>query len=307
MGAVSIAALRGWDLLEPILAGENPGAPAVAFWKHHPVADQDAGAFAEATLAFQRRVDCDFVKMMPASSYQLVDSGLRDEWIPDGIGRRTVTHRPISEPDDWLRLARRRPHDGFTGEILGAAAMVRRRLAREIPLIATIFNPAFQAVTLAGSARFFEHREAAPDQVAEGLAVISANTVELIEAFRDAGVDGFYLASQHATAGHRELTATGDAACVAAMRGALSMMHLHGGGIALDACPVGVHVLHYDCTAAGNPSVRAAMRRFGGVVSSGLPDEGLPEQRFILSSGCVVPLGVCDESLAELVCKYRPV
>lgn len=289
-----MATLRGWDLLRSILAREPFETPAVAFWKHHPVADQDARSLAEATLAFQRRVDCDFVKLTPASSYQLVDYGLRDQWIPDGIGRRTVTHRPVTVPDDWLRITARRPGAGFTGEILRAAALVRRALPREIPLVATIFNPVFQAVALAGERVFGAHRQTAADRVDQGLATLTRNTVALIGALRDAGVDGFYLASQHAG-----MPCSGDAACAAAMRGSLSIMHLHGEGVNLDAVPRGIDVLHYDCTLPGNPSVNAAMRRFRGIVASVEPPAP------ILAGGCAIPLAVPELELAARVERYR--
>ena len=268
------SALRGWDLLGPTLAGDRVEVPAIAFWKHHPVADQDGRALAEATLAFQRRVDCDWVKLGPASSYQLVDYGLRDEWIPDGLGRRTVTHRPISHPSDWLRLPELRPGGGFTGEMLGCALRVRRALPREIPLVATIFNPIFQAVALAGMERFLEHIETSPNEVSQGLATITANTTALMHAFRGAGVDGFYLATQHASPAvmawriYCRWGSPGDKACLGAMHGALSIMHLHGEGVPLNACPNDAQVLHYDCALPGNPSVADAMRRFAGTVSS---------------------------------------
>jgi uroporphyrinogen decarboxylase len=304
-------AIRGWDVLGPILAGERVDVPAIAFWKHHPVADQDGRSLAEATLAFQWRVDCDLVKLTPASSYQLVDYGLRDEWIPDGVGRRTVTHRPVVEPEDWLRLAERRPGGGFTAEMLGCALRVRRALPRDIPIIATIFNPIFQAVTLAGMERFLEHIEASPVEVSQGLTTITANTIALIEAFRGEGVDGFYLASQHASQAamtrriYCRWGAPGDKACVGAMHSSLSIMHLHGEGVPIDACPTDARVLHYDATLPGNLAVSDTIRRFAGVVSSKAPPEGLPERRFIVSSGCTVPLDVSDDELAGLVAKYR--
>lgn len=309
MGVAS--ALRGWDLLDPLLAGERVGTPAVAFWKHHPVADQNGRSLAAATLAFQRRVECDLVKLTPASSYQLVDYGMRDEWIPDGVGRRTVTHRPIAHPGDWLRLRERHPGGGFTGEMLGCALRIRRALSREIPLVVTIFNPIFQAVALAGLGRFLDHVESSPTEVSHGLATLTANTLALMEAFRGAGVDGFYLATQHASAAamarrvYGRWGLPGDQACAGAMHGSLSILHLHGDAVPFDACPADVQVLHYDSALPVNPPVREALRLFPGTVASSAPPEGLPEHRFIVSTGCAVPLDVSDEELAARAKQYR--
>jgi len=314
MRTATTEAVRGRELFGRILAGDSVDAPAVAFWKHHPVADQDGARLAEATIAFQRQVDCDLVKIGPASSYQLIDYGLRDEWIPDGIGRRTVTHRPVEKPDDWLRLPARHPFEGFTGKILTCTRIVRRAIPSEIPVVATIFNPIFQAVALAGIERFLDHAESAPVELSRGLAILTENTRLLMEGFREAGVDGFYLATQHASATammpvvYDRWGSPGDRVCVEAMRGTLSMMHFHGESIRLEAFPSSVHVLHYDWALPGNPSVRQVMNQFPDtVVASGLPHEGLPTCRYLLSSGCVVPLNVSNDKLAAVAEKYRKV
>jgi len=314
MRTATIEAVRGRELLGGILAGDAVDGPAIAFWKHHPVADQDGERLAEATIAFQKEVDCDLVKLGPASSYQLIDYGLRDEWIPDGIGRRTVTRRPVEKPEDWLRLLVRDPFNGFTGKMLACAKIVRRAISREIPVVATIFNPIFQTVALAGIARFLDHAESAPVELSHGLAILGENTRLLMEGFREEGVDGFYLATQHASTTamapwvYDRWGSPGDLVCVEAMRGTLSMMHFHGESIQLGAFPSGVEVLHYDCALSGNPSVHQVMNRFPGtVVASGLPAEGMPASRYILSCGCAVPLHVSNDELAAMAEKYRKV
>jgi uroporphyrinogen decarboxylase len=308
---VSARALyRGRDLLDAVLRGESTVVPAVAFWRHHPVADQDATALAEATLAFHRRVECDFVKITPASSFQLIEYGLQDQWVPDGIGHRSITHRPIVCPEDWLRLPSIRPGQGFSAQILLCSRLVRRAVDKEIPVIQTIFNPVFQAIALAGIERFLEHLESAPEELAQGLRTITHNTTVLINRFRDDGVDGFFLASQHARASalpwpvYQRWASPGDQACIAAMKECMRIMHLHGESVYLDACPSGTDVLHYDCTLP-NPTVNETLLKFPGTVSSVAAADELPQRRYIISGGCAVPLGVSDASLATLVRKFR--
>lgn len=78
----------------------KPGAAVpVAFWQHHPVADQHGERLADATCAFQARFDCDLVKITPASSFQLRDLGQTDSWTGDPIGRRTFGPGPVSPPE----------------------------------------------------------------------------------------------------------------------------------------------------------------------------------------------------------------
>lgn len=77
----------------------KPGAAVpVAFWQHHPVADQHEERLADATCAFQARFDCDLVTITPASSFQLRDLGQTDSWTGDPIGRRTFGPGPVSPP-----------------------------------------------------------------------------------------------------------------------------------------------------------------------------------------------------------------
>ena len=98
----------------------------------------------------------------------------------------------------------------------------------------------------------------------------------------------------------------GDRACVEQMRGTLSIMHFHGERIRVDAVPKGVDILHYDAAGHGNPGVRQMTKRFPElVVSSVMPPEGLPDRRFILSSGCAVPLHVGNDELAARVERVR--
>lgn len=312
------------ELVSAVLAGQPTACCPVLLWKHHPVADQRADTLAQATLDFQASFDADLVKVSPAATYQLQDHGLQDSWPGDDpIGRRAIANSVVQSPEDWLRLRHLPPEAGMTGQIVQAVRLVRQRLAPEVPVIVTVFNPLFQAVTLAGLPRFQAHLRSAPQAVAAGLDVLQDNTVRLIASLRAAGAEGIFLASQHAMpdtcpeADYARFGLPGDQACLAAAQGLpFNMVHLHGSPVharLFESLPDGV--LHYDAV-PGNPDLTTwpAPDR---PVASGLPPaflagsssaqavrehvlrtlEQCRGRRLILSCGCSVPLAVPADRL----------
>lgn len=302
------------ELLLAVLGGVRTTICPVGFWHHHPVADQEAESMTAATLGFQKRHDCDFVKVTPASTYQLRDYGLADAWRGDSMGRRWIGPGMMRRPEDWAHLPQLNPSEGFAGRHVACARALRHRLDPAIPVIQTVFNPMFQAACLGGE--FFQHHcGVAPEAVAAGLEILRQNTVRLIRAFEEVGVDGIYLAAQHARAGamtpegYAALSRGSDRACLeAAGSMPLNFFHLHGDAIHLAAASVGGDcVLHFS-EGGGNPDASRLLEEDGRALSTG-PDpsgrirSGTPAQtfaeteailrrlkgpRFILSAGCVV-------------------
>lgn len=308
--------LRYRGLLEQRLSGEPcPGAP-VLFWKHHPVADQDGGALCRATLDFQDRFDCDVIKVSPAATYQLPDYGLRDAWRGDPIGRRDVTQTVITRPEDWLRLPLLDPRHGFVARFGDCVRMVRREAPPDVPVIITVFDPMFQALTLAGQQVMEEHLRVAPDAVDQGLARITENTIDLIHHLIGQGAEGIFLASQHALRSvfpgpvFERHGMSGVLACLEAMAGQpLNMVHVHGTEVhaELFARLRGV-VIHYDMWADNPPpqwfldaGCPVATGPSPTLLASTAPDSDVTAaceallrlaNRTILSPGCSVPLAV---------------
>ena len=59
------------ERLEATIAGQQTDQIPVALWRHFPGDDQAPASLAAATIAFQQRWDFDFVKVTPASSFQI--------------------------------------------------------------------------------------------------------------------------------------------------------------------------------------------------------------------------------------------
>lgn len=320
------------ELMTSVLQGESVPTAPVAFWQHHPVADQEEATLVESTLAFQRRYDCDWVKVTPASTFQVRDYGVADAWRGDSLGRRWIGPGIIHEPDDWTRLPSIDPGAGFIGRHLRCAAELRRRLGAHVPIFQSVFNPMFQASVLGGTG-FSAHLDTSFGAVEAGVWRITENTVKFIEALADAGVDGIYLVSQHARVGglpeaiYDRLGWPSDARCLAAAS-AMPMppfVHLHGEAVFLppiDALPR--YVLHLSPDGC-NPEPASLLDRDRRWVSSGPCQDGLlrrgtPAQAaeavrsdlarwkgpgFLLSAGCVLPLDTPEANIHAAIAAAR--
>ena len=325
--------LRYRNLVQAALSGQDTPNCPVLMWKHHPERDQDACALAAATVEFQDLFDCDIVKISPASTYQLKDHGLEDAWRGDPIGRRAVVRTVIDTADDWRRLAEIDPLQGFTGEFVACAKIVRRHFPASVPVIITVFNPMFQAAMLAGMDRLGEHLRDAPDAVQEGLDRLLDNTLALIESLAAAGVDGVFFASQQAQTSmlpvnvYAEYGLPGDLACLSLARSALplNMLHLHGVGVHADLfSDLTDVVLHYELDAESpRPEVLLSQGRpvstgpGPGLLAANPPTARIDEacasvldrcqgRGFILSPGCSVRLATEPASLHAITRAARP-
>lgn len=202
-----------------------------AVWRHHPVDDQSADGLADATLAFQSRFPSDVVKITPASSYQLRDLGQEDFWRGDRLGRRDFGAPRVSRIEDWLELIDTPRPQYHLSVHLAAARRLRARIQPGVPLVQTVFDPMFQARTLARGV-WEEHLRSAPEVVEAALDALTARTVQMIGEFREIGVDGIFLAIQNATEDdYLRIGLPRAVACLDASGGnALNLVHLHGTG-----------------------------------------------------------------------------
>ena len=305
------------ERLEMCLGGGKLDRVPVSLWRHFPVDDQSPYALAEATVLFQRQYDFDFVKVTPSSSFCVKDWGVDDKWEGASEGTRSYTKYTIQEPEDWANLHILNPKAGHLGDQIRCLEMIVAQLGDQTPVIQTIFNPLSQAKNLVSRELLQVHLRKYPQAVLEGLRKITESTVGFIEEAKKTGISGIFLAVQHAQYGllsEQEfqsfskyfdlqlLTHTDDLW--------LNILHLHGENVMFDLVvdyPISVINWHDQDTP---PSLEEGKRCFRGVVCGGLQREntivyGSPEQvklecqraikqtngeRFILGTGCVVPI-----------------
>ncbi|MBH1972052.1 MAG: hypothetical protein I8H92_12720 [Moraxellaceae bacterium] len=306
----------------------NRQSLSVAFWKHHPVADQHSDTLVAATLAFHHATQGDIVKLTPAGNYQVADRGGCSEWQEDVLGRRTFVERAITHPEQWLQQT-----DTLTPlelEIIRAAKQLKKSLPNT-PLLATVFLPLTQALMMTGSETLLTHLQCHPEEVTTGLKILTRCTQRLIAAYQDIGIDGIYLAAQHQSDAviprsiYRDFGLPYDQQIMQACRDlSLNILHIHGTMIHFEGVPQENNwMVHFELSEHNpEPEVYRTHCRCPAVI--GLPckvwqndTELSPKinsllQRFgqtsaLLSADCVTPLNISSEHIASWIQRIRHV
>ncbi len=304
------------ERIQTCLRGETPDRTPIALWRHFPVDDQNPETLAASTLHFQNTYDFDIVKVTPASSFEVKDWGVEDQWTGDTEGSRRYTKRIIQEPGDWEKLPELEPTSPHLAGQLACLRLIRRSLSPETPMIQSIFSPLSQAKNLAGNETLITHIRKYPEAVHKGLDTIAKTTARFVETVCGTGADGIFYAVQHAQAellsleeyktfgipfDHMVLERSEDLWC--------NMVHLHGKNIhfsLLDMYNFQIVNWHDRET---YPSLTEGMGLFKGTLCGGLRQDTLvfedqirvkdeardailqtKGQHFILGTGCVVPV-----------------
>ena len=300
--------------LEAAIAGEPVDQLPVALWRHWPGDDQEAEALAAAHLKWQADYDWDLVKVGPASSYSVVDWGVRDQWEGHIEGTRKTTYLPVQSPADWEALRPLDPSQGMLAEQIKALRLVSEGLRGTTPFIATIFSPLSMAKHLAGNETLLSHLRHSPDALHHGLKVMTESILRFIDAARGTGIDGIYYAVQHAAYpllsrdefaafgrpyDLRVLESTADLWC--------NIVHLHGKSVMFDMVAdypmafLNWHDRDTDINLAEGLSGTAAAAN-GGVSQWTIHQEGpqgtlaevadararTHDRRLLLGTGCVI-------------------
>jgi uroporphyrinogen decarboxylase len=304
------------ERLEATIAGQPVDRMAVALWRHWPSDDQRAVDLARATLDFQHTFDFDFIKVTPSSNYCIAGWGAESRWAGNQEGTREWGQRVVRGPEDWTRLSALDPYTGLLNEIRSALAIIGDEVGETVPFVQTIFNPLAQAKNLAGERLLADLRQH-PEALKAGLETITQSIIRFIEAARETGIAGIFLALQHATydllteAEYREFGRPYDLRILRAAEGLwFNVLHLHGTSVMFDlvaAYPVQAINWHDQETP---PSLGEAMDRFPGALVGGLrqwetmlrgtPDwvhteaqaaiEATGGRRLIVGTGCVTPI-----------------
>ncbi len=310
------------ERIQACLKGEITDRTPIALWRHFPVDDQAPETLAASTLKHQSIYDFDIVKVTPSSSFAVKDWGVNDEWMGDAEGSRRYTKRIIQKPEDWEKLPALDPTATHLAGQLACLRMIKQGLDPETPIIQTVFNPLSQAKNLAGNDRLLEHIRSHPEAVMKGLETITNSAIKFVEAVCETGVDGVFYAMQHAQGSMLEfdeyktialpfdqktLEPTKDLWC--------NMLHLHGKDVYFSLLDLmDFQIVNWHDRETG-PSLSVAKSLFTGVVCGGLRQDSLTlenseqvkkeakdaiEQtegkRFILGTGCVVPITASHEN-----------
>ncbi|RJP49397.1 MAG: uroporphyrinogen decarboxylase [Anaerolineaceae bacterium] len=304
------------ERLQACLAGETPDRIPVTLWRHFPVDDQSPENLAAATLHWQRVYDFDFVKVTPASSFCVKDWGADDVWEGHTEGTRRYVKRVVTRPEDWPHLPELTPSTPHLAGQLACLRLIKQGLDPETPVIQTVFSPLAQAKNLAGNDTLIEHLHRYPEAVMRGLEIIARSTRSFVSAALETGIDGIFYAVQHAQASllsleeYKTFGLPFDQTVLEPANASwLNVLHLHGRDIHFSLLSSFFFPVVNWHDRETPPNLADAQRIFKGVVCGGLRQDTLAlgnsarvmeeardaiqqtrGRRFILSTGCVVPV-----------------
>ncbi|HEY3083024.1 MAG TPA: uroporphyrinogen decarboxylase family protein [Chloroflexota bacterium] len=306
------------------LRGDQVDRVPIAFWGHFASDPRTAEAITAETLAFQRRFDWDFVKVMPSGMYfpQALGCELTPASGPGGTNQ--IARTIVRSAEDWPRLPEPAPTEGWLGEHVAAVGRIRRELGPDVPIVQTLFSPLTNAHKLAG-ADFKRYVREEPAALEAGLEHLTAATIAFARATLDAGADGFFYATQEATLdelAEPEFEGLGKAYDLRVLgaldeRAWFKLLHVCRESIMAEVvADYPVEAINWD-THRNFPSLAEApgiwpqalvggLDRQGAILS-GAPAEverevrsavdALGGQRLIVSAGCALPLARPDANL----------
>jgi uroporphyrinogen decarboxylase len=311
------------------LARQPVDRPPVSFWRHVPELDHTARGLADAMLAFHRRWDLDFIKLMSSGVYCVEDWGCKVAYTGSPYGAKQCTEHAVKTASDWARIKPLDPGAGALGRELEALRLVVTGKTDDAPVLHTLFSPLTIAHKLAGD-RLGEDLREHPKAVLQAIEAITETLVRYGAAAIEAGADGVFFATQ---TGGRDVMSKGEKAQFGmpyarraleslAGKSAFTLLHIHGRNIYFDeltaALPVQA-VNWHDRLAP--PTLTEAQGRFPGAVVGGL-NEGRTLRRgpiqaivaevedairqtggvgVMVAPGCVLPLDVPDAHLDAVI------
>jgi uroporphyrinogen decarboxylase len=299
-----------------------------AFWRHFPGDDIRAHDLAQATIAFQERWDCDFVKVSPSNSFGGEDWGAVTAFRGNIEGTRDYVERPIKRASDWRKLQPLDVTKGALGRCLETLRLLKAHWGNDVPFIQTIFNPLMVARYLRGDLWTADLRQS-PNDFRAGLEVITDSIARFAQASIEAGAAGLFFATQSASyrqlseAEYREYGLPNDLKVFEAARaGWFHVLHMHGDDIMFQlAKEYPAQAVNWHDRSAG-PSLREARTMFGGALIGGLnqhvtmlqkdPPDVAAEARdaiaqagggvgFILGVGCVLQIPTAESNLKAAI------
>ena len=279
------------ERIEAALKGESTDRAPFGFWWHFANRDRSPRRLAELAVALQRRLDLDFIKFSPYGLYSVVDWGVTLEIFAGNLAPPVQAGYPIQSPDDWLALE---PHSGEEGEylvLLEAQRIALDMLDGRVPFTQTIFSPLTSAAKMVGRDKLPIHIRRHPDELHQGLKIITETTRRFVAQVVERGADGLFFASQAVDPSyitpeeHAEFAKRYDLQVLEATGGKtwFDIFHLHGREISFDqVLDYPVHAFNYHDRDYG-PSLSQMRKRTtkcllggispGGPIANGTPDE----------------------------------
>lgn len=229
------------ERIKAALNFKNVDRVPMNLWMHHSVNDSNPKILAETQVEMTKKYDFDFIKLMPFGLYCVEDWGAQIQYFNQSNRPPIIQKYGIEEVADWGRLEVLPAIYGTYGKQLQLAQYVGKKVKGEIPFVQTIFSPLTVARKLGGDRLLLDIVEN-PDLVKQALDVITETTINFVKANIDAGVDGFFFATQCATKNlfteeeYKQFGETYDLKVIEsfAQKTWFNIVHMHGDNIMFD-------------------------------------------------------------------------
>lgn len=180
------------------LQGKEVDRVPCSVWMHLSETDQDPLSLAEEMVARNETFDFDFIKMMPFGAYSVQDWGAKIKIYCDKYKEPVIVAPAIQEIADYAKIEPLAATHGTWGKTLEVAQYMSKLVVGDTPYIQTIFSPSTTLKKLASDrliGDMLEHSE----EVHKALRAITETTINFVKANIEAGVSGFFFATQCAT------------------------------------------------------------------------------------------------------------
>lgn len=185
------------ERVRAVIEGKTPDRVPVSVWFHFSAVDQDPVSLAEAEADFVEKYDYDFIKMMPFGNYGIQDLGAKLDIFCQPNKPVLLAEPGIHCIDDYRNLPVISALQGTYGKQVEFTRILAKKVKPHTPFIQTIFSPLTTLHKLSGG-RVLQDMRDDPEAVHHALAVITAITEDFIRYNIDAGVSGFFFATQDA-------------------------------------------------------------------------------------------------------------
>lgn len=167
----------------------------INIWSHLSTLDQDPRALAEGQFAYAEKYDFDFIKMMPFGLYGVQDYGAKVRIYSQVEKPPIVEDYGIHKTSDWGDIEPLPAIYGTYGKQVQFAKYLSKLNKGKYPIIQTIFSPLTTARKLAGDRILIDMKQD-PKLFKQALEAITQTTINFVKANIEAGVVGFFFASQ---------------------------------------------------------------------------------------------------------------
>ena len=187
--------MKKTERIKAALNCEETDRIPVSVWMHYSGVDQDPLTLAKAQVWTAEQYEYDFIKLMPFGLYGVQDWGTKIRITSVKGDPPEVLRYAIRSAKDWERLEVLPGLYGSYGNQVLLAQYVSRFTKGEIPFVQTVFSPLTTARKMAGDRILIDMKEN-PQLLKQALQVITDTTINFVRENINAGVNGFFFATQ---------------------------------------------------------------------------------------------------------------